>query len=281
MVPSLGRRMQRLARHKMALTGSLLVWGVIFAAVLAPLLTSFDPNAQHIEATLQAPGPPYWFGTDQFGRDILSRVLYGGRVSVYVGLMSVLIGATIGVLAGTTSGFTGGWTDVLVMRPIEFLLAFPAVILGIALAAIIGQGTASVISGIGIYNVPIFARLSRAATLTVRRQEFVEAAVAAGASSHRILRYHILGNIVSPILIQLGISFGIAIIIEAGLSYLGLGVQPPDPSWGSMLRDAQTYLNSAPWFAVFPGLALALLVIGVNLLIEGTRNIFDPRQRTI
>jgi peptide/nickel transport system permease protein len=262
----------------MALTGFLLVWGVILAVGLAPLLTPFSPNAQHIEATLQPPGPPHWFGTDQFGRDILSRVLYGGRVSVFVGLVSILVGATIGVVAGTISGFSGGWTDVLVMRPIEFLLAFPAVILGIALAAIIGQGTSSVITGIGIYNVPIFARVSRAATLTVREQEFVEAAVAAGASSQRILRYHILGNIVSPILVQLGISFGIAIIIEAGLSYLGLGVQPPDPSWGSMLRDAQTYLNSAPWFAVFPGLALALLVVGINLFIEGTRDLFDPRR---
>jgi peptide/nickel transport system permease protein len=265
----------------MALTGFLLVGGVILAVVLAPLLTPFSPNAQNIAASLRPPGPPYWFGTDQFGRDILSRVLYGGRVSVFIGLLSVLFGATIGVLAGTISGFVGGWTDVLVMRPLEFFLAFPAVVLGIALAAIIGQGTSSVIIGIGMYNLPIFARLSRAATLTVRGREFIEAAVAAGASSHRILRYHILGNIVSPILVQLGISFGIAIIIEAGLSYLGLGVQPPNPSWGSMLRDAQTYLNSAPWFAVFPGLALALLVVGVNLFIEGTGSLFDPRQRSI
>lgn len=281
MAPSLSRKLQALRRHKMAVTGFLLVWGVILAVGLAPLITPFSPNAQHIEATLQPPGSPYWFGTDQFGRDIFSRVLYGGRVSVFVGLVAILIGATIGVLAGTISGFAGGWIDVLVMRPVEFFLAFPAVILGIALEAIVGQGISSVISGIGIYNVPIFARLSRAATLTVREQEFVQAAVAAGASSQRILRSHILGNILSPILVQLGISFGIAIIIEAGLSYLGLGVQPPDPSWGSMLRDAQTYLNSAPWFAVFPGLALALLVVGVNLLIEGTRDLFDPRQRSV
>ena len=268
---------QIVANRRMTI-GLVLAGGVVCLVLVGPLLISSDPLMQHLGFLLRPPDSRFRFGTDEFGRDIFIRVLYGGRVSLIVGAVAVPVGATIGVLLGIIAGYYGRRLDVLIMRPTEVVLAAPAIILGIALSSINGQGLLSIVIAIAIYNIPVFARLARAGAVGVVNREYVQAAVTMGARDREIIREHVFPNIVAPLVVQFGISFGVAIIIEAGLSYLGLGVQPPDPSWGSMLAYGQTYLSLAPWYAFFPGLLMVMLVLGVNLMADGLRDVLDPRS---
>lgn len=218
-------------------------------------------------------------GTDWFGRDVFSRVLVGGRMSLAVALAAVVLGGTLGVLVGGLAGYYGGLWDELGMRMADFLLAFPALLLALLLATVLGPGPVGIVVAIGAFNVPYFARIVRGAMLTLREQEYVLAARAIGAGDGRILLRHLLPNLASPLLVQATVSLSAALLSEAALSYLGLGVQPPYPSWGRMLKEAQSYFALSPWPAVFPGLFLALTVLGLNLVGDGLRDLLDPSLR--
>jgi peptide/nickel transport system permease protein len=216
-------------------------------------------------------------GTDQYGRDLLSRVMRGAIASLAVGAVAVGIGLGVGVILGAAGGWVGGWIDEAVMRLTDAVYGFPAVLSALLVTAVFGPGVLISMVAVGIAYVPVFARLSRASVLALRAQEFVTAARALGARDGAILRRHILPNAVSPLIVQATISFPLAILAEAALSYLGLGTQPPNPSWGLMLREAQNFLQLSPWYAVFPGAAIALAVLGFNLLGDGLRDLLDPR----
>jgi peptide/nickel transport system permease protein len=220
-------------------------------------------------------------GTDWFGRDVLARVLVGGRTSLAVALAAVALGGALGALVGGVAGYYGGLADEIGMRATDFLIAFPALLLALLLAAVLGPGPLGVTIAIGTFNVPYFARIVRSAVLTLREQEYVLAARAVGTGDSRILWRHILPNLASPLLVQVTVSLSAALLSEAALSYLGLGTQPPQPSWGRMLKEAQSYFALSPWPAVFPGLFLALTVLGLNLLGDGLRDLLDPRLRRL
>jgi peptide/nickel transport system permease protein len=218
-------------------------------------------------------------GTDQYGRDVLSRVMRGAVSSLAVGAVAVAIGMGVGVLLGATGGWLGGWLDEAMMRVTDAIYGFPAVLSALLVTAAFGAGVLISMIAVGIAYVPIFARLTRANILSLREQDFVVAARALGVSDGAIVRRHVLPNTISPLIVQATISFPLAILAEAALSYLGLGTQPPNPSWGLMLREAQSFLALAPWFAIFPGAAIALAVLGFNLLGDGLRDLLDPRTR--
>jgi peptide/nickel transport system permease protein len=261
------------------IVGGALVLGIAMVAVFAPVLSPRDPIAIDPASRLRPPGPEHRFGTDRLGRDVLSRIMYGGRVAVVVGAVAVGIGAGIGITVGLFSGFRGGTTDLILMRVIDGLMAFPALLLAILIIASLGPGHIQAMTAIGIVLVPTFARLARAQTLVVRNQEFVTAARALGARDALLVVRHIVPNVAGPLLIQTTVAFSGAVLAEASLSYLGLGAQPPTPSWGSMLQEARDVLFVGPWMAVWPGLAIAAAVLGWNLLGDGLRDLVDPRLR--
>lgn len=264
--------------HRTLLAGCLLV-GITAAMALAGVLAPpYDPLAMDIPARLRPPGPAHWCGTDQYGRDILSRILGGGSLALSVGLAAVGIGVGVGASLGLLAGFYGGWFEEVLMRVMDALLAFPAILLAIAIVAVLGPGEANAMLAIGIVNVPIFARLARSSALSLKALGYVEAARAIGGSDLHILRRHILPNSLPPLLVQASVSFASALLAEASLSYLGLGAQPPAPSWGRMLYEARGFMEQAPWAAFFPGLALALAVLGFNFLSDGLRDLLDPRR---
>ncbi|MBI4278118.1 MAG: ABC transporter permease, partial [Armatimonadetes bacterium] len=228
----------------------------------------------------QPPGGRYLLGTDQLGRDVLSRVIYGARISLAVGLLAVGLGASAGVAVGIVSGYAGGWFDHLLMRVVDILLAFPLYLLALTVMAILGSSLGNTILAVGIASFPAFARLTRGEALAIKRREFVDAARAIGASDPAIMRRHIFPNIVAPIIVMATLRVGQAILVEAGLSFLGLGIAPPTPSWGLMVNDGLALIWNAPWVATFPGLAIMLLVLGFNLVGDGLRDALDPRLRT-
>jgi peptide/nickel transport system permease protein len=257
--------------------GLLITLGLLGMAGLSVLWTPADPLAMSIATRFQAPSGAHPFGTDQFGRDILSRVMAGAVTSIAVGVIAVGVGAGLGLLLGLAGGFVGGLTDETLMRLIDAVQGFPAILSALLFTAVFGPGLVVSMVAIGIAFVPAFARLTRASVLELRAREFVLAARALGAGDVRLIGRHILPNTLSPLIVQATTSFPIAILAEAALAYLGLGTQPPHPSWGQMLKEAQNFLSLSPSFALFPGGAIALTVLGLNLLGDGLRDLLDPK----
>jgi peptide/nickel transport system permease protein len=268
---------QRALRHKSFAIGGVLVALLIAAALLSFVWTPYSPTELDIPNKLQPPSAAHWLGTDSLGRDIVSLLIVGSRVSIAVGLIAVGIGIFFGVVLGLLAAVRRGWVEEVVMRLADFTFAFPALLSAIMLTAIYGPGLVTSIVAIGIFNIPVFARITRASALVVRSREFVTAARALGKGEWRITIEHVLPNIAAILIVQATIQFALAILAEAALSYLGLGTQPPTPSWGRMLNEAQQQLFQAPQLAVYPGVAIALTVLGLNLLGDGLRDRFDPR----
>jgi peptide/nickel transport system permease protein len=265
-------------------SASLLVGGTITlvfvaVAVVALFWTPYSPTEIAVAQRLQPPSAAHWFGTDHFGRDVLSMIMSGSHNSVLVALVAVGIGAGLGVPLGALAAARRGWVDEVVMRFNDFAFAFPALLSAVMITALAGPGAVNSIVAIGIFNIPVFARLTRGAAQVVWQREFILAARVAGKGAVRITAEHVLPNVASVLVVQATIQFALAILAEAGLSYLGLGTQPPQPSWGKMLNEAQTMLYLAPHLAIFPGLAIALTVLGLNLFGDGLRDILDPRLR--
>ena len=268
-------------RNRLAAIGVLIVGGLLLVALFAPWLSPFDPNMQFASDARQPPSSQYFFGTDTIGRDNFSRILYGTRVSLMVGLASMAFAATLGVTTGLVAGYYGGWIDTVLMRTMDALLAFPAVLLAIFIIAVLGPSLLNAILAVGIVYTPTFARLIRASALSIREKEYLESARSIGLSDGQIMRRVILLNSLSPIVVQFSLGVGYAILIEAGLSFLGLGVQPPTPAWGSMLGYGRNYMSIAPWLTAFPGMAIFVTVLGFNFVGDGLREALDPRMRRI
>lgn len=274
----LRRALRRLMRRKGAIFGLVIIVLFLAIAIFAPLLTPYDPIVQSWTAVRKPPSALHWFGTDDLGRDILVRVFYGARASLMAGVISVGIALAIGVPLGLAAGTLGGFFDALIGRLTDAMLACPFLILAIALAAFLGPSLGNAMIAIGVTTTPIFVRLTRGQVLAVNVEEYVEAARAIGNPRWRIALVHILPNILPALLVQATLSIAAAIIAEASLSFLGLGQQPPDPSWGSMLNSAQRFLINAPWMAVWPGLAIFLSVLSFNLVGDGLRDALNPRE---
>jgi len=272
------RSLRRLARHPTALLGIVLVGTFLGLALTAPLVSPFDPTAQPARRLLP-PGGRYLLGTDEFGRDVFSRIVHGARISLQVGIVSVGIALAVGGVLGLVSGYCLGIVDALTGRLVDVMFAFPSIILIIALSGVLGASLTTAMVAIGVVYSPIFARVVRAPTLAVVQQPYVEGARALGASVARIVSRHVVPNIAAPIIVQTTLSFSTAILSEATLSFLGLGTQPPDPSWGTMLSAGRRFMELAPWVAVYPGLAIALTVLGLNLVGDALRDALDPRLR--
>jgi peptide/nickel transport system permease protein len=273
------RALRRLLRRKGAVIGLVVIATFILLALFAPLVAPYDPIATSWTSVRKPPSALHWFGTDDLGRDILARVIYGARASLMAGAISVVIALTIGVPLGLLAGYRGGFVDALISRITDAMLACPFLILAIALAAFLGPSLSNAMIAIGISATPIFIRLTRGQVLSVRVEDYVEAARAVGNPSWRIALVHILPNILPALMVQATLSIAAAIIAEAALSFLGLGQQPPLPSWGSMLNAAQRFLTNAPWMAIWPGLAIFVVVLSLNLVGDGLRDALDPRQR--
>lgn len=273
------RALRRLLERKGAIVGLIIITLFILLAVFAPLIAPYDPVKTSWALVRKAPSALHWFGTDDLGRDVLARVIYGARASLSAGAVSVSIALAIGVPLGLLSGYIGGALDALISRITDAMLACPFLILAIALAAFLGPSLANAMIAIGISTTPIFVRLTRGQVMNVKVEEYIEAARSVGDSDLRIALVHILPNILPPLLVQATLSVAAAIIAEAALSFLGLGQQPPYPSWGSMLNAAQRFLTNAPWMAVWPGLAIFLVVLSLNLVGDGLRDALDPRER--
>jgi peptide/nickel transport system permease protein len=270
---------RRLQRRPSALLGLAVVLLFVGIALLAPWLSPMDPIATNWGAIRKAPDAAHWMGTDEIGRDVLSRVIWGTRASLLAGVVSVCLSLFIGVSIGLLAGFVGGWVDALISRLTDAFLACPFLILAIALAAFLGPSLSNAMIAIGISAAPIFVRLTRGQVLQVKVEDYIEAARAVGNPPWRIAFRHILPNILAPVMVQATLAIAAAVIAEASLSFLGLGQQPPAPSWGSMLNTAKNYVDQAPWMAIWPGASIFLLVLSFNLLGDGLRDALDPRQR--
>jgi peptide/nickel transport system permease protein len=271
------RALARLLHRPSAVLGLLVVVAFVAVALAAPLLAPYDPVATSWSAIRKAPSAAHLFGTDELGRDVFSRVIYGARASLLAGVVSVLISLSLGIPIGLLAGYVGRWTDGVISRVTDAMLATPFLILAIALAAFLGPSLTNAMIAIGISATPVFIRLTRAQVLSVKVEDYVEAARAVGNPHWRIALRHILPNVVPPLIVQATLAIAAAVIAEASLSFLGLGQQPPAPSWGSMLNTAKNYIEQAPWMAVWPGLSIFALVLSFNLLGDGLRDALDPR----
>jgi peptide/nickel transport system permease protein len=267
----------RLRQSPSAFAGSVIVLGFIVIALLALIYTPHDPTQQSLRLALQPPSRSHWLGTDEFGRDILSRIMAGTIPTFGIAAFGVSIGFVIGVTLGALAGFFGGWLDAAVMRVIDVQLAIPGIILAIVIITVMGIGMTPLILAVGIFSVPGFARIARAGVLVTKSREYVEAALSIGASHSRVLLRHIMPNTIAPIIVQTSIRTATAILVASSLSFLGLGAQPPSPEWGAMLSSSRDYLQSDPHTAIFPGIAVALAVLGFNLLGDGLRDALDTR----
>jgi peptide/nickel transport system permease protein len=271
------RTMRRLTKRRAALVGLAVVAFFIALSILAPIVSPYDPLATNWAMVRKPPSMLHLFGTDEIGHDILARIIWGSRASLMAGIISVSLALAIGVPIGLLTGYVGGIVDATVMRLIDAMLAIPFLILAIALAAFLGPTLTNAMIAIGVSQMPIFVRLTRGQVLSVKHEEYVEAAYAVGNPARRIVLRHILPNIIPPLLVQATLATAAAIIAEASLSFLGLGQQPPDPSWGSMLNSAKNFMSQAPWMAIWPGLAISSLVMSLNLFGDGLRDALDPR----
>ncbi|MBZ4211354.1 MAG: ABC transporter permease [Comamonadaceae bacterium] len=269
--------MARALHHRSFVIGAVLTLLLLGAAALSLVWTPWSPYEIDMAAKLQLPGAEHWLGTDPFGRDVTSLLLVGARNSILVGVIAVGIGLTVGTALGLLAAARRGWVEELIMRLADFTFAFPAILSAIMMTAVFGAGIVNSITAIGIFNIPTFARITRASANAIWSREFVLAARACGKGPWRITIEHVLPNISSALIVQATIQFALAILAEAALSYLGLGTQPPQPSWGRMLAEAQTLLFQAPLLAVFPGIAIAMAVLGLNLAGDGLRDLLDPR----
>jgi len=270
---------QRLWRNPGAVVGAFILGILILAAFLAPYIGRYDPIAITPADRLQPPNLDHWFGTDAFGRDIFTRVVYGGRISLQVGIISVMIGMMVGVTLGMIAGYFGRMTDSFIMRAIDVMLAFPGILLALAIIAVLGSSLTNVMIAVGIGSIPTFARVARSTVLQSKSEMFVEAAAVVGASTTRILTRHILPNILGPLVVIATLGVAGAIIAGAALSFLGLGAEPPTPEWGLMLSDGRNYLRQAWWITTFPGVAIMITVLSINLLGDGLRDALDPKMK--
>ena len=273
------RAWRRLKKRKSAMFGLVVIVALVVIAILAPLVAPYDPAQQSWSAVRKAPSAAHWFGTDEVGRDILARVIHGARASLMAGVISVALATSLGVPLGLMAGYGPAWLDLIISRVTDAMLSMPFLILAIALAAFLGPSLSNAMIAIGVTATPIFVRLTRGQVIAVKTEDYVESARAIGNPRWRIALRHILPNVAPQILVQMTLTIATAIIAEASLSFLGLGQQPPAPSWGSMLNSAQRFLVNAPWMAVWPGLAIFLAVLSFNLLGDGLRDAFDPRER--
>jgi peptide/nickel transport system permease protein len=275
----LRRWWRRFARNRGAVFGLAVLAVIVLMSVLAPVLAPYDPVAQGVGKPLQRPSLEHWAGTDSFGRDLLSRIIYGARIALVVGVVSVVLAMLIGVTLGLAAGYYGGWLDIVVMRVMDGLFAFPIIILAIAMMAIMGFGVLNVIIAVAVGFIAPFARVTRADVLAVKEEPYVEAARLAGVSGPAIIVRHVLPNVMAPIIVQAALRVSGAIITESGLSFLGLGPPPPNPVWGSMIAEGRNFIVMAPHVSTFPGIALMLAIVGLNLLGDGLRDTLDPRLR--
>jgi peptide/nickel transport system permease protein len=271
---------KRLIRNRVTFVGLIIVVIVTIVAIGAPFLAPYPYEQVNIKVKLKGPSAEHWLGTDQFGRDVYSRLLYGAQVSLVVSAAGMVVALVIGVLIGGVAGYYGGWIDEVFMRLMDVLMAFPYIILGIAMVAVVGPSFQNLIFVIGIMRVPQFARIAHGSVLSLRNLEFVDAARSIGQRNWVILLRHILPNCISPLVVLGSLSVATAISAEASLSFLGLGIQPPMASWGTMLSDGKLYMYNAPWIATFPGIIISVTILGYNLLGDGLRDVLDPRMQT-
>ncbi|MBX8783340.1 ABC transporter permease (plasmid) [Pseudochrobactrum algeriensis] len=275
---SRNRTLQKFLSNRAAVLGAILVGFFALLAILAPLIAGYDPLQTSFTAIRKPPSALHWLGTDELGRDLFSRMAYGARTSLMAGVVSVCIAMIVGVPFGIIAGYFGGWADSIISRLIDAMLAIPFLIMAIALAAFLGASLTNAMIAIGLSAAPVFARLTRGQVLSIRNEEYIEAAQVLGLRHPRIILRYILPNAMSPIIVQATLTIAAAIIAEASLSFLGLGQQPPNPSWGSMLNTAKNFISQAPWMSVWPGAAIFLVVLGFNLLGDGLRDAIDPRE---
>jgi len=270
----------RLVRRRTALVSLVVLAGLVGVALAAPFILPMDPNAADFDSVLAPPSPAHILGTDQLGRDLFTRVIYGGRVSFLIGILAVSVTVAVGVPVGLVSGHFGGHVDLIIQRFVDLLLAFPTFLLALTLIAVLGVGVTNAIVAVAVATMPFYVRLVRSVALSVQSQMYVEAARALGASEGRIVMRHVFPNCLGPIIVQATLQLGTAILTAAGLGFLGLGVKPPTPEWGTMLGEGQTYLLSYWFIATFPGFAIFVSVLAFNLLGDGLRDALDPRLRT-
>ncbi len=271
--------LKKLMRNKTAVFGLVIILLVTFMAIFAPVLSPYDPNATNMTEISLKPGTGgHVLGTDEFGRDLLSRIIYGSRISIIVGIGATSLGAFLGIVLGLIAGFKGGITDTIIMRIMDGMFAFPFTLLAILLMTALGSGVRNVIFAIGIANIPYYARITRGQVLIVKQEDFCQAVKALGASSFKIIKDHILPNIASPVIVYATLNIAGTIISEAGLSFLGLGIEPPTASWGNILKSGKDYLLTSPHIATFSGLAILITVIGFNLFGDGVRDALDPKM---
>lgn len=271
--------LRSLIKNKLALIGAGLILFFIVLAILAPWVTKFPFDQTNLENRLQGPSPEHWFGTDDLGRDLFTRVAFGARISLVVGFVAMIGALVVGTVLGMLAAYYGRWVDMLISRMFEILLAFPGILLAIAIVAIIGPSLQNALIAIAIVNIPVFGRLVRSKVLSLKEEEYVLAARAQGMKHRRIIFHHILPNSLAPIIVQTTLGFGTAILEAAALGFLGLGAQPPQPEWGKMLADSRAFIQTAYWTVLAPGLSIMLLVLGFNLLGDGLRDALDPKMK--
>ena len=271
--------LRRLRRHRLAMFGAFVLCIVAVMGLFGPWIAPYDPNGMDFSQRFAGPSLEHWMGTDDFGRDIFSRIIFGAGVSLQVGFVAVSVATLCGTALGLVAGYSNRIIDETIMRAMDILYAFPAILLAIAILAALGRGVGNAMLAIGLVYIPIFARIARAAVLGIRNEEFIIAAKAMGAGDIRILLTHILPNVLSPIIVEITLSLAFAILAEAALSFFGLGTQPPDPSWGRMLSEGRDFFRQSGWMGIFPGLAIFFTVMGFNFLGDGLRDALDPKLR--
>ncbi|MHA6258439.1 nickel transporter permease [Sporosarcina sp. CAU 1771] len=269
---------KRLRKNKAAVVGGVLILIFIVVAIFGPMLTTQSPTDVKLLNKLQKPSMEHWFGTDNYGRDIFTRIIHGAALTLKVGFLSVFIGGVVGVVLGIVSGYYGGKIDTIIMRIMDVLLAFPGILLALAIVSVLGGSLTNVIIAVSIFSVPAFARIVRGSTLSVRKLEYIDAVRALGATDFRIIFKHILPNVTSPIIVQATLRIATAVLTASGLSFLGLGAPPPEPEWGAMLNDGRAYMSNAPHLILFPGIMIVIVVLAFNIFGDGLRDALDPKM---